>query len=204
MAYRTLAGPAECEREIRGSRFRARVAPIEAPEEAATHLAAARADHPDATHHVTAWRFGDAMGADDDGEPGGTSGRPMLEVLLKRDVDRVAIVCIRWFGGTRLGAGGLVRAYAGTAAMALDAAGTRTVHATTTLRVRIGYAHVDVVRRLLADRPHVRTATPAFDADGAYLDVEVRTADRPAVEDALRDATHGSARVEEAPRPVRP
>ena len=199
MPYRTVAESAEREREIRGSRFRARVAPLATPEDATALVAAARADHPDATHHVSAWRFGEAMGADDDGEPGGTSGRPMLEVLLKRDLDRTAIVCVRWFGGTRLGAGGLVRAYAGTAAMALDAAGTRTVHATTRLRIRVGYAHVDLLTRLLADRAHVRAAPPGFDAAGAYVDAEVRTDDREAVERAVVDATHGAAQVDDAP-----
>src|SRR5690625_7930527 len=92
---------------VKGSRFIAWVAPAATEEEAQQLLDRARAQHPDATHHCSAWRIGETVRFSDDGEPGGTAGRPMLEVLLKRDLMNVAAVVVRYFGGTRLGAGGL-------------------------------------------------------------------------------------------------
>jgi putative IMPACT (imprinted ancient) family translation regulator len=110
MAHRTLARRAEHEDVVKGSRFVALVAPLEGLEDAERVLAASRARHPHATHHAFAMRWGSMMRASDDGEPGGTAGRPMLEVLLKHELDHVAAVVARTFGGTKLGAGGLARA----------------------------------------------------------------------------------------------
>lgn len=196
MPYTTAAHRAEASETIRGSRFLAVVEPIAARGDADRLLAEARAAHPDASHHAFAWRVGQDMGADDDGEPGGTAGRPMLEVVLKRDLDRVAAVCVRWFGGTKLGAGGLVRAYGGTTAKAFDAAGTRTVHATADAVVRAPYPRADVVHRLLDAWPDARKGEPAYDADGLAIPVTVRADRAEALGRALAEASAGDARLE--------
>lgn len=122
---RTLAGPADAETEIRRSRFRCHVARVSSLDEAEAVIAAARREHPQARHHGTALRLGEhaeRQRSYDDGEPAGTTGVPMLEVLTAWDLTDVVAVVSRYFGGVLLGAGGLVRAYGGAVAAALETA----------------------------------------------------------------------------------
>ena len=112
------------ELEEKKSKFLAFLVPIEQFE---ARLEALRIEHRKASHHVTAFRLiheDDHIeeGAKDDGEPAGTSGMPMLKVLIGRDIINCGVIVVRYFGGTKLGAGGLARAYSGVASMALDAA----------------------------------------------------------------------------------
>ena len=112
------------ELEEKKSKFLAFLVPIEQFE---ARLEALRIEHRKANHHVIAFRFiheDDHIeeGAKDDGEPAGTSGMPMLKVLIGRDIINCGVIVVRYFGGTKLGAGGLARAYSGVASMALDAA----------------------------------------------------------------------------------
>jgi uncharacterized YigZ family protein len=195
VAFTTVARGAEARETIRGSRFLAQVARTDDEAAARRLLDRARAAHPDASHHVSAWRVGDILAAHDDGEPGGTAGRPILEVLLKRELDHVAAVCVRWFGGTKLGAGGLVRAYGGTVAKALDEAGTAVVHATVEAVVTAPYARADAVHRLLDDWPELRKGGPSYDAQGLRLPVTLRADRRERLARALADATAGDARL---------
>jgi uncharacterized YigZ family protein len=141
--YRTPARASEHEiPKIKGSRFIARAAPVAGEAEAETLVAAARRDHPDARHHCSAWRLrpeGAVFRADDDGEPSGSAGRPILREIEGRGLVDAAVVVVRYFGGVKLGVGGLVRAYAAAAAGALEAAGVRTVAVTRRVRVTHGY-----------------------------------------------------------------
>ncbi len=195
MPFTTVADRAHVVRTVRGSRFLAVVAPAADVEAARALVTEARAQHPGASHHCSAWRVGPDMAADDDGEPGGTAGRPMLEVLLKRDLDRVGAVCVRWFGGTKLGAGGLVRAYGGTVAQALDLAGTAVVHETVTARVFVPYPRVDVAHRLLDGWPELRKGEPAYGPSGVRIPVTVRADRAEALAEAVADATAGDAEL---------
>lgn len=151
-------GQGEC--EDRGSRFLAWV--FRADDEAAFQgrLTALRAEHPKARHHCWAWRIGGAYRFHDDGEPGGTAGRPMLQVLDGSGLDDVAAVCVRYFGGVKLGTGGLARAYSGATARALEAAGRRTE----VLRVGLGL-HLDFPRLGLRDEIGSLFAGAAFAGD---------------------------------------
>lgn len=195
MPFTTVADRAQAERTIRGSRFLAIVATIADPNAARALVEEARSRHPGASHHCSAWRVGPEMAADDDGEPGGTAGRPMLEVLLKRELDRVGAVCVRWFGGTKLGAGGLVRAYGGTVAQALDLAGTAVVHETVTAHVVVPYPRVDVAHRLLDGWPELRKGAPVYGPTGVRIPVTVRADRAEALAEAVADATAGDAEV---------
>ena len=195
MPFTTVGDRAHVARTVRGSRFLAYVAPVSDADAARALAAEARTRHPDASHHCSAWRVGAEMAADDDGEPGGTAGRPMLEVLLKRDLDRVSAVCVRWFGGTKLGAGGLARAYGGTVAQALDLAGTTVVHETVTATVFVPYPRIDVAHRLLDGWPELRKGEPAYGPAGVRIPVTVRADRAEALVHAIADATAGDARM---------
>lgn len=200
MAHLTVARAARHEEVIEGSRFLALVRQPDDPEAAAALLAEARREHPDATHHCWAWRIGEQQRFSDDGEPGGTAGRPMLEVILKRDLDHVTAVVVRYFGGRKLGAGGLVRAYSGAVAKALDLAGVREVLDMVTLEVRAPFALVDVVLRhvdeLVTSHPDARRGEPAFDGEGLRLELTLPDFLVAGATASLTEATRGGARVE--------
>lgn len=143
----TIAAPVEHELVIRKSRFLTLVAPVDSSEAADAVIAAAKKRHWDAGHNCSAQvtgRFGDRARSSDDGEPSGTAGVPMLEVLRRRQLTDVVAVVTRWFGGIKLGAGGLVRAYSSAVAEALDIAAL--VDRRMLQQVRIAADHADAGR----------------------------------------------------------
>jgi len=186
----TPARAAEHEDVVEGSRFIARVRPVGSVEEAEALVTEARRDHPDATHHCWAYKLGEVVRFSDDGEPGGTAGRPMQEVMLKRGLDGCAAVVVRYFGGKKLGAGGLVRAYSGAVARALDAAGVERLTTYHRLRVRAPFATATAVLRELGD------AEPGFDAGGLVTEVAVPADEVENLRLRLAELTRGEAVVD--------
>ncbi|WP_329390732.1 YigZ family protein [Streptomyces sp. NBC_01716] len=127
--YRTVARRGIHETEVNRSRFICALAPATTEAEAQDFVAGVRREHPTATHNCFAYVIGadaSVQRASDDGEPGGTAGAPMLQMLMRRDVRYVVAVVTRYYGGVKLGAGGLIRAYGGAVGEALDAVGTVT------------------------------------------------------------------------------
>jgi uncharacterized YigZ family protein len=125
--FRTLAAPATGEFKDRGSKFIAYAWPVEAESEALLHIEALRKEHFKAAHHCFAWRFGtegQRFRANDDGEPTGTAGKPILGQIDAFGLTNVVVVVVRYFGGTLLGASGLINAYRETSAEALRNAQT--------------------------------------------------------------------------------
>lgn len=135
-----------------------------------------RAEHPDATHHCFAFLVGPpgstaGVGLGDDGEPHGTAGRPMLNVLLHSGVGDVAVVVTRYFGGTKLGTGGLARAYSGGVQQALAAAVLTEKISWQRLRLVVDYPALDGVRRLC---PELEAVIDAEDfSETVRLDVRL-------------------------------
>lgn len=195
MDYETVAGFREYEENIRGSRFIGWVAPAGDEAEAQALLERARSEHPAATHHCWAWRIGEAVRFSDDGEPGGTAGRPMLEVLLKRDLHNVMTIVIRYFGGTRLGAGGLVRAYSGTVAKTLDAAGTRQVLQQAELRLGVPFPLMDTVLRFTDDHPSAVVEEQDYTADGLELSLRMPGGEAARFAEEVQDLCNGALSV---------
>ncbi len=129
------------------SRFIGRVWPVETEEEALEHIAAMKKQHYDATHNCWAYVIKDgAVRFSDDGEPGGTAGMPMVQVLQKEKLYNVCCVVTRYFGGTLLGAGGLVRAYTKGAKIAIDAAGKSVKRVWSVLYVPCPYTFYERVK----------------------------------------------------------
>lgn len=203
MAHVTIARRAQGREDVKGSRFEALAAPVRSTEEALALLQARRRQDPGASHHVSAWRVGAVVQFDDDGEPGGTAGRPVLEVLDKRGLDRVAVVVTRHFGGRKLGAGGLVRAYTAAASRALDAAGVREVPDRVRAVVRAPFAHLDEVHRTLRAWSELHLLEADYDAEGLVQPVRLRADAEEALARALADATRGAARLTDV-RPEAP
>ncbi len=143
----SLSAPAHHELVIKKSRFIACIEPVAGREEAQARVAALKAEHPDAAHVCWALLAGGQSAAHDDGEPSGTAGRPMLEVLRHQHLEGVMASVVRYFGGVKLGAGGLVRAYTDAVAQALLKAEKVPLISKTTLVCTVPYALEGMVRR---------------------------------------------------------
>ncbi len=151
--YRTVRQAARIEFIDRKSRFIADCRPLANESQAQHFIRGIRDEFPDATHHVYAWILGgdnQLQRYSDDGEPQGTAGLPVLDVLRKPGIEQAGIVVTRYFGGTLLGSGGLVHAYGTSAAMALEAAGPITLQLCDRVLLTIEYNQLDLVRHRLS------------------------------------------------------
>ncbi|MEU5979246.1 YigZ family protein [Streptomyces sp. NPDC047315] len=195
--YRTVAREGVHETEINRSRFICALAPAATEEEAQVFVARIRREHPTATHNCFAYVIGadaSVQKASDDGEPGGTAGVPMLQMLMRRDVRYAVAVVTRYYGGVKLGAGGLIRAYGGVVGEALDAVGTRTRR-----RFRLASVTVDHQRagKLENDlRATGRTVRDVRYAEQVTIEIGLPDADTDAFRAWLADVTAGSAVLE--------
>ncbi|MGM0766815.1 MAG: YigZ family protein [Pseudomonadota bacterium] len=149
--YPVPAGYLERETEIKKSRFIARVARVDSRDEVKAWLEQAHKDHPDARHICWAYQIGRPGAAaeaamNDDGEPSGTAGKPILNVIQHKDMGDVLVMVIRYFGGVKLGAGGLVRAYAGAAESVLSAVDRIAQKTMETADVSMGFADEQPLR----------------------------------------------------------
>lgn len=196
MAHTTVARSGSADENVRGSRFLGFTDTVSSADEALALVESLRTSHPDANHHCWAYRVGTEMRSSDDGEPGGTAGRPMLEVVLKRGLDHVAVVVVRYFGGTRLGAGGLARAYGGTAAKALDLVGERLVEDRVELAVHVPFPAVDAVHRLFAGTRGARAVADEFDVEGWRFDLDLPLVEANDFRERLAEVTRGAASCE--------
>ncbi|MEN4921784.1 YigZ family protein [Achromobacter spanius] len=144
----TLTAPCSYQEDIKKSRFAAYAAPVATVDDAMRFFAE-RGD-PEATHNCWAYRIGQEYRFNDDGEPGGTAGRPILQAIEGQDMDRVAVLVVRWYGGIKLGAGGLVRAYGGCAANCLRLAERTEIVDLATVRCNCGFAELALLKSRLA------------------------------------------------------
>ncbi|CAM5616540.1 IMPACT family protein [Rhodanobacter lindaniclasticus] len=184
----TLAARCRHQQEIRKSRFLAIAAPVRSGEQALAFLR--EVADPAATHNCWAWRVGRDYRFNDDGEPGGTAGRPILQAIESQQMDGVAVVVTRWYGGIKLGTGGLARAYGGTAAECLRLAERVPIVSMARLAARVEFAELALLKARLKDL-HAQIASEHFDADGVALQLQLPDT---RVDDAvllLRDLTRG-------------
>lgn len=189
----TIEALATLRQEIKKSRFLAVAGPVSS-EEAAKQFIAAHSD-PAANHNCWAWRVGQNYRFSDDGEPGGTAGKPILQALDGQSFDNLAIVVTRWFGGILLGSGGLMRAYGGTAAACLRTARTIPIVATVDTSILCGFSDLAAVQARLSALADVRILSENFVATGAELTVALPEAEASSIVKMITDLTSGRARV---------
>ncbi len=196
MSRHTLQSEARHELVVKHSRFLALAAPASSPGDAMDFLA--RVSTPDATHNCWAWRIGGLYRSSDDGEPAGTAGRPILAAIDGQGVDEVVVVVTRWYGGIKLGAGGLVRAYGGCAAECLRTAPRRELIEYATLRLAYPFEHTGAVHSALAQHGAEKLAED-FGADGVELVLRLPADAADGLRLQLRDATRDEVRIHAAP-----
>ncbi|CAD0337348.1 hypothetical protein CFBP2533_25460 [Xanthomonas hortorum pv. pelargonii] len=188
----TLAADAHHSLDIKHSRFLANAAALESPAHALAIVQ--RMSVPDATHNCWAYRFGQEYRSSDDGEPSGTAGRPILAAIDGQGYDRVVVVVTRWYGGIKLGAGGLMRAYGGTAAECLRMATRRPLMTLCALELQCRFDDLGVVHVAL-NAFHATKLNERFDATGALLDIHIAADQLLGLKERLRDATGNRARL---------
>ena len=192
--YRTIYRGGEGEIEEKKSRFIAHVRPVKTEAEAQAFIEEIRKKYWDARHNCHAYVIGarnELVRSSDDGEPAGTAGRPILDVLLKEEIHDAAIVVTRYFGGTLLGTGGLVRAYTQAAQAGLDASAILSQRAGVRLSVRADYGDVGKLQYLFAQK-NVTTLTSDF-CEAVDFDILVPAEDEQNLRAAIADATGGRA-----------
>jgi uncharacterized YigZ family protein len=187
----TLATPASHLIEVKHSRFLAQAIPIDVVD--AAQAALASVSDPTATHHCWAWRLGEQYRSSDDGEPAGTAGRPILAAIDGQGCDRLLVVVTRWYGGIKLGAGGLMRAYGGAAAECLRRAEKRPLIAFVSLEFACPFAHLGDAHAALNATGASRT-DERFDVDGVTLQVRLPADRLDDLKIRLRDATRDRVR----------
>jgi uncharacterized YigZ family protein len=184
----TLASRWQHEEDIKKSRFLTQASPVATPEEALAFFAAV--GDLAATHNCWAYRIGDAYRFNDDGEPGGTAGRPILQAIDGQGCDRVAVVVTRWYGGIKLGAGGLARAYGGGAAECLRLAPRLPIIATGQLVLHCDFSELALVMARLREMDAV-IESETFVADGAELTLRAPEDRLDAIASRLVDLSRG-------------
>lgn len=198
-SYRIPASRTEFREVIRRSRFLTFLGPAPDEDRARAFIDEVRQQHPSATHHCWAYNLGPPgdtgrIAMSDDGEPKGTAGRPMLTALLHSDVGEIVAVCARYYGGTKLGTGGLARAYGSGVRSALDQLPTQVRRELVRLIVEVDYPFSDVVERLLADE-RVQVEDRTYDEVVRFhCSVDVDHVAR--LTSDVADATRGSATIE--------
>lgn len=182
---------------VKNSRFISIIKRCDSVDTVRAEIAEIRKRHPTANHHVYAFRIGYGNtvheGLSDDGEPSGTAGPPVMSVLRGSAIGDALIVVVRYFGGTKLGTGGLVRAYTESAAEAIKQCQTTLKVSNAKLTIGIGYAQYERVQRLLLK--HNAEVIDSTFAQDVTLSVELPSRSVTRLLDALREATGGTARV---------
>ncbi|ASY36055.1 hypothetical protein STTU_6022 [Streptomyces sp. Tu6071] len=195
-AYLTLAREGSHETEINRSRFLCTLAPVADEDEAQAFLARVRAAHADASHNCWAYVLGagaSVQKASDDGEPGGTAGVPMLQMLTRRELRYVAAVVTRYYGGVKLGAGGLIRAYGGVVGETLDRLGTVTRRRYRLATVTVDHQRAGKIENDL--RSTGRSVREVRYGERVSIDLGIPGTELDAFRAWLADATAGTAEL---------
>ena len=188
----TLVAACRHAEDIRKSRFLAQAAPVATPEQALAFVREVSAA--DATHNCWAYRIGQDYRFNDDGEPGGTAGRPILQANEGQGFDRVVVVVTRWFGGIKLGAGGLARAYGGTAAECLRIADRVPIVAMARLGFACDFAELALLKARLRELG-AEAVQEQFGADGVALEFELPAQRVAEAEQRIADLSRGRIAV---------
>lgn len=175
--YRTIASPVEFRQKIERSEFLGIAFPVSSEPSFVAELAAIAKKHFDATHHCWAFRLRERARSSDAGEPSGTAGKPILNAIESADLYELGVVVVRWYGGIKLGTGGLSRAYRDTAASTLQLAARVDRYLYTRFEVTVPFDAFGTIYRLV-DPPHVILAEERFGETNLFaFDVRLSRAD---------------------------
>ncbi|MCY1397399.1 IMPACT family member YigZ [compost metagenome] len=189
----TLLGPCEFREEIRKSRFITLAAPITSVAEAQAFIE--RFSEADASHNCWAWKLGDQYRSTDDGEPGGSAGRPILAAIEAQDCDQVVVLVIRWYGGIQLGTGGLARAYGGGANKCLQQSEKRLLVSRVKVTCSCGFNELALLKIRVAEVDGL-IVNETFTGNGIDLELSLGEALIEPLQRQLADLSRGRIRLQ--------
>ncbi|MBM2845918.1 MAG: hypothetical protein HW407_1230 [Bacteroidetes bacterium] len=193
--FKTLQNQVRQEIRVQGSRFICTLHPVRTKEEAEEFVGRIRKEFFNATHHCYAYRLGtagDRFRYNDDGEPGGTGGKPILTAIDRIGLTDVVAVVTRYFGGTKLGVGGLARAYGEAAEKAMSSAEPVTRYVLLALRVSFPHTHISNVMHVVS-KLGARIVDTVYDEE-VHLQLEIRVSRREELQSSLVNHTSGNIR----------
>ena len=188
----TLAIPTELTEEIKKSRFIVNAAPVTSADQAAKFIETI--SDPNATHNCWAWKIGQQYRFNDDGEPTSTAGRPILSAIEGQDCDQVVVVITRYFGGIKLGTGGLIRAYGGSASHCLQQATLIELIARITLQFHCYYNEWPIIENRLKELDAI-IENQEFDAEGVKVSVAITKDNSLILSKNISDITRGRVKI---------
>lgn len=188
----TLAIPTQLTEEIKKSRFIVNAAPVTSAEQAAQFIDSI--SDPNATHNCWAWKIGQQYRFNDDGEPTSTAGRPILSAIEGQDCDQVVVVITRYFGGIKLGTGGLIRAYGGSASHCLQQATLIELIARITLQFHCYYNEWPIIENRLRELDAI-IENQEFDAEGVKVSVAITKDNSVVLQKNISDITRGRVNI---------
>lgn len=191
----TLLGPCEFREEIRKSRFITLAAPITSVADAQAFIE--QSSDLAATHNCWAWKLGEQYRSNDDGEPGGTAGRPILAAIEAQDCDQVVVLVIRWYGGIQLGTGGLARAYGGGANKCLQQAEKRLLISRVSVSCSCTFSELALVKLRVAEAQGLVTGED-FTGNGVDLRLAIARESIAGLQQQLADLSRGRILLAEA------
>lgn len=192
-SHNTLVATATARQEIKKSRFVAVAGPV-SNEAAAKEFIATHSDQT-ANHNCWAWRIGQTYRFSDDGEPGGTAGKPILQAIDGQSLDRIAVIVTRWFGGILLGSGGLIRAYGGTASICLREGDKLPLIETVPATIACAFGDLSLVQSRLDAIPGIHADAPQFNEAGADINLSIPKSAADEVARMVADLTSGRAAI---------
>jgi len=196
-SYQTIARPARIETKVKGSRFIAETMIVSNVKEAIKFVKSIRKQEHAASHHCYAYRIGVADKIDfkysDDGEPSGTAGKPIYDCIIGRELTNVIVVVTRYFGGTKLGTGGLARAYSDAAIQVLEKSQLKTAYITDTLSMRFEVKYYDKIIKILSKLKAEQQSSDF--SDTVKLTVAVRQSKVEQLKYEITNLTHGQAQI---------
>lgn len=199
--YYTLSGPVKGVLKVQGSKFLSFATPVETPDMALSAWHSLQREYHDATHHCYAFRLQTADGefrVNDDGEPAGTAGRQILQAIDRAELTNLVVVVVRYFGGTKLGVGGLSRAYCDAAGTAIQSGSIVQKFILESLRLTHPHHLTSPVMRTV-EALGARIVESSYD-DQVHLRLEIRASLAHRLVDALVEATNGGVVLEDQPR----
>lgn len=204
--YFSIKGPVQAESVVKGSRFIAQAGPVEFRKSAEEFVSQISVRFKDATHNCFAYKIGlgdaAAFRFNDAGEPSGTAGRPILQAIESKNITNVVVVVTRYFGGTKLGTGGLIRAYSGVTLAALDAATMVKCYPKIRMILRFDYELSNTIHQVL-NKVHAEILQSDFQPKTTY-EVQLRASAEKDVRSQLIDMTAGRISIEKSPQAVDP
>lgn len=196
--YFTIAQAAKAETKAKGSKFIGQAALVTDAARAKEYLDSVRKREYEATHHCFAYRVGVGNNIvfkySDDGEPNGSAGKPIYDCIAGGELTNIIVVVTRYYGGTKLGTGGLVRSYSETTLLALEKAGKKTNYITDSIHLTLEFSFYDQILKLIQKFEAIQTESDF--SENVSLMVQIRKSLTEKFEKEITDITHGTARIE--------